>query len=56
MVPGSLELWFVVLLAVVLSVPVLLALLAFVNRADDDREAELEELRRRVEELESERE
>lgn len=48
------ELAFVLLLFVVASVPTVVALLALAKRLGGGREAELEELRARVEELESE--
>lgn len=48
------ELWFVLLLFVVVSVPVFVVFVAVINRATDSRDEELEALRQRVEELESE--
>ena len=49
------ETWFVLLLFLLVTVPVFIGAVAFVNRATSGRdEDELEELKQRVEELESE--
>jgi len=54
---ASPEIWIVLLLFVVVSVPVFIGAVAFINRATEDgRDEELQELRRRVEELESKQE
>ena len=53
---GSPEVWFVVLLFAVVSVPLLVGVVAVVNRAtgtDEDVTERLAELERRVEELET---
>jgi hypothetical protein len=50
------EVWFVLLLFVLVSVPVLVGAVVLVNRSTDGRDDELDELKRRVDELESERE
>jgi hypothetical protein len=50
------ELWFVLLLFALVSVPVFVGAVALVNRATGTRDEELDALKRRVEELESERE
>ena len=48
------ELWFVLFLFVILTVPLLIGAVAFINRATGtDTEDEVEELKRRVDELES---
>ena len=48
------ELWFVLFIIVVLTIPLFIRAVAFVNRATGtDTEEEVEELKRRVEELES---
>ena len=47
--------WFLLLFWVLVSVPVFIAVVAYINRATGKRdEDELEELKQRVEELESE--
>jgi hypothetical protein len=54
---GTPELWFVLLLFALLSIPVLVGVVVLLNRATgSDREERLASLERRVEELESERE
>lgn len=50
------ETWMVLSFFVLVSVPVFVLAVALANRATDDTGDELEELKRRVEELESERE
>ncbi len=49
------EVWFVLLLFVLVSVPVFIGAVVLVNRSTDGRDDELDELKRRVDELESER-
>lgn len=47
------EIWFILLLFVLVTIPVLIGAVAFINRATGGgTEDELEELKRRVEELE----
>ena len=48
------ETWFILLLFLVVTVPVFIGVVAFINRATGERdENELGELKQRVEELES---
>ncbi|MFD1589315.1 hypothetical protein ACFR9U_20245 [Halorientalis brevis] len=48
------EVWFLLLLFVIVTVPVFLGVIAFINRdTEGNTEEELEELKQRVEELEA---
>ncbi|GAA0728530.1 hypothetical protein J2744_002799 [Halorubrum trapanicum] len=48
------EVWFILLLFLLVSVPVFVGVVAFINRATGGgKENEIEELKQRVEELES---
>lgn len=47
------ELWFVLFLFVVVSVPLFVGAVAFINRSTSDRDDDLEQLKQRVDDLES---
>ncbi|WP_154020787.1 MULTISPECIES: hypothetical protein [unclassified Haloarcula] len=48
------EVWFILFLFVVVTVPVFIGVVAFINRATgEETDEELEELKQRVEELEA---